>query len=218
MAEALLTFADKMKREELIREYEEAIALDMYQDMTSYIEHCCGDLQRVNRDYYLMKVFNAIKAEAQMQAETKLGLRGYEIVVDTPMNSAIRFGMGNFWIGGKLIVIKYKEEAENYIVHFINNVLPGGLTIWREKMAKVDKDLLKRIKLRNMMENNGSDMVTAAFSGMELEHKLKFENSKIELLVYRKGKYLTYGDLRYETFTEDLRAFMDGKLRQYINA
>ena len=45
MAEALLTFADKMKREELIREYEEAIALDMYQDMTSYIEHCCGDLR-----------------------------------------------------------------------------------------------------------------------------------------------------------------------------
>ena len=32
------------------------------------------------------------------------------------------------------------------------------------------------------------------------------------------GTYLTYGDLRYETFTEDLRAFMDGKLRQYINA
>ena len=46
------------------------------------------------------------------------------------------------------------------------------------------------------MENNGSDMVTAAFSGMELGHKLKFDNSKIELLVYRKGIYLTCGDLR----------------------
>ena len=99
--------------------------------------------------------------------------------------------MGNFWIGGKLIVIQYEEEIENYMDYFINNVLPGGLTLWREK---------------------------AAFSGQNLDHKLRFDNGNIVLQVYRKGKYLTYGDLRYETFTEDLRTFMDGKLQQYINA
>lgn len=218
MAEPYHIFADEMKREELIREYEEAIALDMYQDMTSYIERHKDDIQRQNRDYYLLKVFHAVKASAKMPAETKLELRGYEIIINTPMNSYFRFGMGNFWISGKLIVIKYKEEIENYMVYFINNVLPGGLTLWREKMTTVDKDLLKRTKLRNIMESNGGDMIKAAFCGLNLDHKLRFENGNIVLQVYRKGKYLTYGDLRYETFTEDLRTFMDGKLQQYINA
>ena len=87
-----------MKREELIREYEEAIALDMYQDMTSYIERHKNDIQRQNRNYYLLKVFHTVKASAKMPAETKLELRGYEIVINTPMNSYFRFGMGNFWI------------------------------------------------------------------------------------------------------------------------
>lgn len=49
-----------MKREEIIREYEEAIALDMYQDMTSYIERHKDDIQRQNRDYYLLKVFEFV--------------------------------------------------------------------------------------------------------------------------------------------------------------
>ena len=115
-------------------------------------------------------------------------------------------------------MIKYKEEIENYMVYFINNVLPSGLTLWREKMTTVDKDLLKRTKLRNIMESNGGDMIKAAFSGLNLDHKLRFENGNIVIQVYRKGKYLTYGDLRYETFTEDFRTFMDGKLQQYINA
>lgn len=46
-----------------------------------------------------------------------------------------------------------------------------------------------------------------------LEYRLCFRASGIELLVYRNAKYLTYSDFRYETFSDDFRDFVDGKLK-----
>lgn len=139
-------FCFMMELEELIREYEEDVALEMYHEMVDYIDNHGADITGRNVDYTLMKVISTVRASADMPERTMLALRGYEIVVETQMGLAISFGMGQFWIGGKLILIRYEEEIENYLVHFINNILPGGLSVWKEKMEHVEMDLLKREK------------------------------------------------------------------------
>lgn len=139
-------FCIMMELEELIREYEEGIALEMYHEMVDYIDNHGADITGRNVDYTLMEVISTVRESAYMPEETMLALRGYEIVVETYMGLGISFCMGQFWIGGKLIQIRYEEEIENYLVHFINNILPGGLAVWKEKMEHVDMDLLKREK------------------------------------------------------------------------
>lgn len=214
-----------MEREELIRKCEDAISLDMYQDMASYIERHKDDIQKSDLDYHLIwpycnliRVFDTVNHSVKkMPAETELRLRRNDIVIRTPMNTLSRFDNGNFWIGDNPIVIRYEEEIENYMAYFITNVLPGGLALWREKMRTIDKDMLKRTKLQSIIKRNGSYLVKAAFNGLDLDHELRFEDWCVVLLVYRKGKYLTHGNLRYEAFAEDLRTFIDSKRQQYLN-
>lgn len=207
-----------MKRAELIREYEDDVALDMYQKMTVYIEQHKEDIQRQHRDYRLLEVLYSVKASAKMPEGTKMELRGYEIIIYTPMKLRFRFGMGNFWIGGNLIVAEFREEIEDYMGFFINHVLPDGFALMQEKMSMIEKDLLKRTKLRNILEHNGSDLIQSKFIDLNLKHKLKFGNDGIVLKVYRKDKFLISGDLHYETLAEDLYVFMNSKLHPYINA
>lgn len=91
-----------MELEELIREYEEGIALEMYHEMVDYIDNHGADIMGRNVDYTLMKVISTVQASADMPEGTMLALRGYEIVVETQMGLGISFCMGQFWIGGKL--------------------------------------------------------------------------------------------------------------------
>lgn len=122
-------FCCMMELEELIREYEEGIALEMYHEMVDYIDNHGADITGRNVDYTLMEVISTVRASAYMPEGTMLALRGYEIVVETQIGLGISFCMGQFWIGGKLILIRYEEEIENYLVHFINNILPGSLSV-----------------------------------------------------------------------------------------
>lgn len=202
-----------MELKELIREYEEGVALEMYREMVDYIDKHRADITERNAGYTLMKVFSTFRASAYMPEGTMLALLGYEIVVETYMGLGISFCMGQFWIGGKLILIRYEEEIENYMIHFINNILPGGLAVWKEKMENVDMDFLKREKIRNILENSVESLIQTALEEKGLEYRLCFRDSVIELLVYRDGKYLTYSDFRYETFSDDFRDFVEGKLK-----
>lgn len=206
-------FCCMIELEELIREYEEGIALEMYHEMVDYIDNHGADIMGRNVDYTLKKVISTVRASAYMPEGTMLALRGYEIVVETQMGLGISFCMGQFWIGGKLILIRYEEEIENYLVHFINNILPGGLSVWKEKMEHVEMDLLKREKIRNILENSAESLIQTVLEEKGLEYRLCFRDSGIELLVYRNAKYLTYSDFRYETFSDDFRDFVDGKLK-----
>ena len=109
-------FCIMMELEELIREYEEDVALEMYHEMVDYIDNHGADIMGRNVDYTLMKVISTVRASADMPEGTMLTLRGYEIVVETQMGLGISFCMGQFWIGGKLILIRYEEEIENYCI------------------------------------------------------------------------------------------------------
>lgn len=51
-------FCIMMELEELIREYEEGIALEMYHEMVDYIDNHGADITGRNVDYTLMKVIS----------------------------------------------------------------------------------------------------------------------------------------------------------------
>lgn len=55
-----------MELEELIREYEEGIALEMYHEMVDYIDNHGADIMGRNVDYTLMKVISTVRASADM--------------------------------------------------------------------------------------------------------------------------------------------------------
>lgn len=214
MAGSARIFAGEMTREERIREHEAAIVLDMYQDMTSYVDRHGVEISGPDSDgCCLLAVFLAVKSRVKMPSGTSLTLRGYELVIKTPMTLFFRFGMGRFWLGDRLIPIRYGAEAENSLVYFINNVLPGGLALWREKVAMVDKDLLKQARLRRLLENNADEIIKSAFGSLNISFRLRFGNDDIVLQLFRQGKFITSGRLRYESFAEDLQAFIHRKLQ-----
>lgn len=214
MAGSARIFAGEMTREERIREHEAAIVLDMYQDMTSYVDRHGVEISGQDSDgCCLLAVFLAVKSRVKMPSGTSLTLRGYELVIKTPMTLFFRFGMGRFWLGDRLIPIRYGAEAENSLVYFINNVLPGGLALWREKVAMVDKDLLKQARLRRLLENNADEIIKSAFGSLNISFRLRFGNDDVVLQLFRQGKFITSGRLRYESFAEDLQAFIHRKLQ-----
>ena len=67
-------------------------------------------------------------------------------------------------------------------------------------------------KIRNILESSAESLIQTALEEKGLEYRLCFRDSVIELLVYRDGKF-TYSDFRYETFSDDFRDFVDGKLK-----
>ena len=80
-------------------------------------------------------------------------------------------------------------------------------------MEHVEMDLLKREKIRNILENSAESLIQTVLEEKGLEYRLCFRDSGIELLVSRNAKYLTYSDFRYETFSDDFRDFVDDKLK-----
>ena len=214
MAGSARIFASKMTRKERIREHEAAIVLDMYQDMASYVDRHGDEISGPDSDgCCLLAVFLAVKSRVKMPSGTSLALYGYELVIKTPMTSLFRFGMGCFRLEDRMVPIRYGAAAENSLVYFINNVLPGGLALWREKVAMVDKDLLKQARLRRLLENNADEIIKSAFGSLNISFRLRFGNDDVVLQLFRQGKFITSGRLRYESFTEDLQAFINRKLQ-----
>ena len=58
-------------------------------------------------------------------------------------------------------------------------------------MEHVEMDLLKREKIRNILENSAESLIQTVLEEKGLEYRLCFRDSGIELLVYRDAKYLT---------------------------
>ena len=60
----------------------------------------------------------------------------------------LRFGLGNFWIGPRLIVIRYREEIVSWFPYLIDNILHGAITTWRERSASLERELIKTKRLK----------------------------------------------------------------------
>ncbi len=137
-----------MNRQQLIEECSNLLAAEMYGDMTSYISAHWDEVDRKTKDYSLMSVCRDVGEAVTLPEGCKLELRGYEIVLQTPIPMFLRFGLGNFWIGPRLIVISYREEIVAWLPYLIDNILPGAILTWRERSASLERELLKSKRLK----------------------------------------------------------------------
>ena len=202
---------------ELVNQYAEQIADDMYQRMSEYVGQTLDKIEKRNRDYSLMTAYNRIKEGLTLPPECKFELRGYELILNTPMPIFIRFGMGNFWIGGRLIVVKYLEEIVCFFRYLITDLLAAALEDYRIALAEIGRRTLKIRKLRSLYESNGEGMIRSALSGTGLKFELSFHTLSATVKILLPRDYFANHTLRYEYFVEDLRTLIDTKVPDYVH-
>ena len=136
-----------MEKDELIQLLSNELADDMFRDMASHVAATWDSVQRKTEDYNLADIKKYVAEKAQLPKETKLELRGYELLLKTPLPLLIRFGQGYFWIGRRVLTVCYKEEILAWFPYLIDRVLPGAITQWREKKASAEKELIIQQRL-----------------------------------------------------------------------
>lgn len=136
-----------MEKDELIQLLSNELADDMFRDMASHVAATWDSVQRKTEDYNLAGIKKYVAEKAQLPKETKLELRGYELLLKTPLPLLIRFGQGYFWIGRRVLTVCYKEEILAWFPYLIDRVLPGAITQWREKKASAEKELIIQQRL-----------------------------------------------------------------------
>ena len=136
-----------MEKDELIQLLSNELADDMFRDMASHVAATWDSVQRKTEDYNLADIKKYVAEKAQLPKGTKLELRGYELLLKTPLPLLIRFGQGYFWIGRRVLTVYYKEEILAWFPYLIDRVLPGAITQWREKKASAEKELIIQQRL-----------------------------------------------------------------------
>ena len=136
-----------MEKSELIQLLSNELADDMFRDMASHVAATWDSVQRKTEDYNLADIKKYVAEKAQLPKGTKLELRGYELLLKTPLPLLIRFGQGYFWIGRRVLTVCYKEEILAWFPYLIDRVLPGAITQWREKKASAEKELIIQQRL-----------------------------------------------------------------------
>ena len=136
-----------MEKDELIQLLSNELADDMFRDMASHVAATWDSVQRKTEDYNLADIKKYVAEKAQLPKGTKLELRGYELLLKTPLPLLIRFGQGYFWIGRRVLTVCYKEEILAWFPYLIDRVLPGAITQWREKKASAEKELIIQQRL-----------------------------------------------------------------------
>lgn len=136
-----------MEKSELIQLLSNELADNMFRDMASHVAATWDSVQRKTEDYNLAGIKKYVAEKAQLPKGTKLELRGYELLLKTPLPLLIRFGQGYFWIGRRVLTVCYKEEILAWFPYLIDRVLPGAITQWREKKASAEKELIIQQRL-----------------------------------------------------------------------
>ncbi len=139
--------AGVVEKKELIRILVDELSDEMSRDMMAHAAATWVSVRRETKEYSLLSVRQVVSEKVQLPQETKLELRGYELLLNTGTPLLVRFGQGLFWIDRRSMVVCYKEEILAWFPYLIDKLLPGTLMQWREKRASVEKELLIQLRL-----------------------------------------------------------------------
>ncbi len=139
--------AGVVDKQELIQLMMDELSDEMYRDMAAHVAATWDSVRRETKEYSLLGVRQVLSEKLQLPKGVKLELKGYEMLLKTPMPMSIRFGQGFLWIGRRGLVVCYKEEIIAWFPYLVDQVLPCALTKWKEKRASVEKELLIQQKL-----------------------------------------------------------------------
>ena len=126
-----------------IEELPDALADWMYRDLLAHISARWDEVERRTRDFSLLGVRGDIAGRVAFPEGCGFTLHGYELILRTPMPVVISYGMNNFRIGPRVVAARYREEIAEWFSYLIGDILPGALTLWRERTAALDRDRIK---------------------------------------------------------------------------
>ena len=104
------------------------------------------------RDYGLRDIKSAVAGRISIPKNVHLMLRGYELIVENPTPVYIRFGIGNLWIGARLIVIRSLEQVVDILCHLITEVIPVALQAYILRKDSFERDFAKYLRLKSITE------------------------------------------------------------------
>ena len=139
--------AGVVDKQELTQLMMDELSDEMFRDMAAHVAATWDSVRRETKEYSLLGVKSSLAEKVAFPKGVRLELKGYEMLLKTPMPMSIRFGQGFLWIGRRGLVVCYREEIIAWFPYLVDQVLPCALTKWKEKRASVEKELLIQQKL-----------------------------------------------------------------------
>lgn len=114
-------------------------------------------LDRMNRgalttDYNLLQIRREVLQRTNLPSGVKIDLRGYEIILRNPTPVFIRFGIGNYWIGSHLFVIRSLEQIVDMMAYTISDVIPCSMAAYTKQSMDFEKEFNKYLQLKSINE------------------------------------------------------------------
>ena len=139
-------------REKYKKEMIERLSVSMY-NMIDRRE----TLDRMTRgpltsDYNLLQIRREVLQRTGLSSGVKIDLRGYEIILRNPTPVNIRFGLGNYWIGSHLFVIRSLEQIVDMMAYTISDVIPCSMTAYTKQCMDFEKEFNKYLRLKSINE------------------------------------------------------------------
>ena len=139
-------------REKFEEELRESLSVSMY-NMIDRRE----SLDRVKRgaltsDYNLLQIRREVLQRTSLPSGVRVDLRGYEIILINPTPVYIRFGIGNYWIGSHLFVIRNLEQIVDMMVYTISDVIPCSMAAYKKQSLDFEKEFNRYLRLKSINE------------------------------------------------------------------
>lgn len=103
-------------------------------------------------DYNLLQIRQKVLQRTGLPSGVKIDLRGYEIILKNPTPVYIRFGIGNYWIGGHLFVIRSLEQIVDMMAYTISDVIPCSMAAYTKQSMDFEKEFNKYLRLKSINE------------------------------------------------------------------
>lgn len=103
-------------------------------------------------DYNLLQIRQKVLQRTGLLSGVKIDLRGYEIILKNPTPVYIRFGIGNYWIGGHLFVISSLEQIVDMMAYTISDVIPCSMAAYEKQNMNFEKEFNKYLRLKSINE------------------------------------------------------------------
>ena len=114
-------------------------------------------LDRVKRgaltiDYNLLQIRRKVMQRTSLPEGVRIDLLGYEIILRNPTPVYIHFGIGNYWIGSHLFVIRSLEQIVDMMAYTISDVIPCSMAAYTKQSMDFEKEFNKYLRLKSINE------------------------------------------------------------------
>lgn len=133
-------------------ELRESLSVSMYNMIDRRESLDRGNRGVLTSDYNLLQIRHKVLQRTNLPPGVKIDLCGYEIILRNPTPVFIRFGIGNYWIGGHLFVIRSLEQIVDMMAYTISDVIPCSMAVYKKQSLDFEKEFNRYLRLKSINE------------------------------------------------------------------